>query len=368
MTVSRRRFALLAASAALSALCLEGALRALGLDRRIVARALYYQLADPPVHRASADRFLHYELRPSASHRSCDAHGCGPVTINRHGARGDAHDVARTPATFRVLCVGGSTTYGAGVGDAQTMPAALERALARDAPADRSVETWNLGTSAYTLAQAAHLARAKLDALRPDVVVVQLYNHGRRAFLPWSTGDDVVAWFDLDPELVPENFPPPPRVTLRAHRRAMRSLALYRVAHALWRQTEPPDASTYGDALSRREAAALSASAAARGVAVVYVAIPALRGSVAAGDVFPALDPSRFVDLYAPGREDLYYEVHPPAPYLAEYAERVAAALHTLGLAPTRDGPYRNGGATSGGGTIHSPSSSASASSSGTAQ
>lgn len=339
MTVSRRRFALVAASTAVSALCLEGALRALDVDRRLVARALYYQLADPPVHRPSADRFLHYELRPGSSHRSCDAHGCGPVTIDRHGARGGTHDTARTPATFRVLCVGGSTTYGAGVGDAQTIPAALERALARDAPSDRRVEAWNLGTSAYTLAQAAHLARARLDALRPDVVVVQLYNRGRRAFLPWAPGDDVVAWFDRDAELVPENFPAPPFVTPRAHRRAMRSLALYRVAHALWRQTEPPVDSAYGDALSRREAAALTAAATARGVAVVYVAIPALRGSITARDVFPTLDPSRFVDLYAPGREALYYEVHPPAPYLAEYAERVALTLHTLGLAPTRDGP-----------------------------
>lgn len=339
MTVSRRRAALLAASTVVSALCLEGALRALRVDRRIVARALYYLVTDPPVHRVAADPFLHYELRPNASHQSCDAHGCGTVTINRHGARGAAHDFARTPATFRVLCVGGSTTYGAGVGDPQTMPAALERDLARDAPPDRRVETWNLGTSAYTLAQAAHLARTRLDALRPDVVVVQLYNRGRRAFLPWAPGDDVVAWFDLDAELVPENFSAPPFVTSRVHRRAMRSLALYRVARALWRQMEPPVDAAYGDALSRREAAALTAAATARGVAVVYVAIPALRGAVTARDVFPTLDPSRFVDLYAPGREALYYEVHPPAPYLAEYAERVALTLHTLGLAPTRDGP-----------------------------
>ena len=330
------RVALLAASTLVAALLLEVAVRALGLDRRIVERALYYQLADPPVHRVSADRFLHYELRPGSAHRTCDAHGCGAVTINALGARGPLRPLARAPGSLRVLFVGGSTTYGAGVDDAQTLPAALERALARGAPPGRAVEVWNHGTSAYTLAQVAWLARHKLDALRPDVVVVQLYNRGRRAFLPFPAGASggALPWLRDDAELIPENFPAPDSVGPSLHARAMRALALYRVAQAWRRRSGSPSESAYGDAMSRREAAALTAAARARGVEVLYVAIPAVRGSLRPRDVFPGLPDERFLDLYVPGREATFYEVHPPASYLAGYAEQIAATLRARGLVP----------------------------------
>ena len=168
------RLALLGSSTLLSALLLEGAVRLSGIDRRLLERALYYQLADPPVHRVSADSFLHYELRPGSRLQHCEERDCAMVTSNAAGARGPERDVARTPGTFRVLFFGGSTTYGANVGDDQTMPAALERILNRDAPSGLHTEVWNFGTSAYTLAQAAWLARHKLDTLRPDLVLVQL--------------------------------------------------------------------------------------------------------------------------------------------------------------------------------------------------
>ena len=100
----------------MGALLLDGAVRLLGVDRRLVERALYYQFADPPVHRASGLGFLHHEFRPGASHRTCDVRGCAVVTINAAGARGPDRAVARTRGSFRVLFFGGSTTYGAGAG------------------------------------------------------------------------------------------------------------------------------------------------------------------------------------------------------------------------------------------------------------
>lgn len=64
---------------------------------------------------------------------------------------------------YRILCARGSTLYGAGVDDSDTLPAVLARLLERDASLEgyaaerRRFEVWNYGTSGYTL-YAASLA------------------------------------------------------------------------------------------------------------------------------------------------------------------------------------------------------------------
>src|SRR5256885_1209804 len=44
----------------------EVLLRFTGIEHRLVVKALFFQAADGPVHRLSADSFLHYELKPGA--------------------------------------------------------------------------------------------------------------------------------------------------------------------------------------------------------------------------------------------------------------------------------------------------------------
>ena len=320
----------------------EVAVRALGLDGDAVRGALAYQAADLAVHRVSEDPFLRYELAPGTAGTFPGGSGEGgeyTVHVNRQGARGREVDVAKTPGTYRVLCVGGSTMYGAGVEDDETIPAQLEAALARRlrgrpaGPGDRRapgatpdrVEAWNFGLNGANTSQAVRLAAGKLDALAPDVVVIQLYNTGRRMVLgtPVETRAPS-AYYEADPDFVRENFPSPGRAWRSAHEATFRHSALYRLVAATARArsaTSLPDL----DLSRARETAAFEEAARARGVPYLYVGIPACRdrsGSDALGS---------YLNLHQDGREEAYYLVHPPAPILAELAERIARALVARG-------------------------------------
>jgi len=90
-------------------------------------------------------------------------------------------------------------------------------------------------------------------------------------------------------------------------------------------------------------ARALSSAAEARGIPVVYYAIPATRcapdgtpephrPSPGADSVYPGLDANRFVDLFQADREPAFYEVHPPPPILEDYARLLIAELRARGL------------------------------------
>lgn len=125
------RVSLALLSTALSLLLVEVAVRALRIDDATLGRALYYQGADLSAHVATRD-FLHYRLRPNSAFVHDDPGARYAVHIGAHGARLPDHAELKAPGALRVLCVGGSTTYGANVDDAQTMPARLESELARD--------------------------------------------------------------------------------------------------------------------------------------------------------------------------------------------------------------------------------------------
>lgn len=334
--VARRRLvrvSLALLSTALSLLLVEVAVRALRIDDATLGRALYYQGADLSAHVATRD-FLHYRLRPNSAFVHDDEGARYAVHIGAHGARLPDHAALKAPGALRVLCVGGSTTYGANVDDAQTMPARLEAELTRRLR--RPVEVWNYGTSGYTLAQAAWLARERAEILRADAIVVQMYNRGRRPFLQPPRGEafDVASAFAADPGLWEENFPAALSAPLSwseaRHQRALRWSALYRVLAALKRLRAGKDISVPGDALSRAEAGRLRAWASARGVTLLFVAIPAMGGHVTPENVAEALPSAQLLDLHQDGREAAFYLVHPPAAHLQDFAAQIAARLATL--------------------------------------
>jgi hypothetical protein len=327
--------------------CLEAAVGLAGIDRRLVARSLFLQAADLPVHRVSDDPFLHYDLAPGSRFENAGPHGVlYSVNVDEFGARQPTHSRVKSPGTFRILCFGGSTMYGAGIDDGQTIPARLEAHLNRDPgaadPPPVRFEAWNFGTSAYTLGQATHLAEKKLSELDPDVILVQHHNVGRRPFL--GTPDMRVA--GQPPELdhpdvdfFLEQFPVPSMVPMAWHGYAVAHSALYRSLIAL----SPHLAGMTPDwecdrcnQISAAKARALSREAEARGVPVVYVAIPADRG-VPPRAIFRELSATRLIDLYQPGREADFYEVHPPPAILDEYAQVLAKELRQRGLLSARD-------------------------------
>lgn len=315
----------------------EFAARVLHLDERLLLPMLFFQAADLPVHRVSSDPVLHYELAPGARyHGDRDGHRY-EVSIDDNGARFPAHRALKEPGVFRILCLGGSTVYGAAVDDDETIPAALERRLNAAPPPGRRYEAWNLGTSAYTLRQAAHLARIRLDVLDPDVVLVQIHNGGRRGFLmPRSGRAEDYPWPDIlaDSDLFEEQFESwlPRIIALRVLRRS----ALARACAAVLPGFCPSRACEFCDAMDRQEARALSQDAELRGVPVLYYSIPANGGRPKADDIFPGLAPRRFIDLYQPNREDVFYEVHPPPATLDEFASLLVDALQARGVLPPR--------------------------------
>jgi hypothetical protein len=199
-------------STVLALLAIEALTRLTGVDQQLMLKDLFFQGADLPVHRVSADPFLHYELKPNSRYDGTFP-GKPPysVRIDEHGARFPTHAEAKPPGTFRILGFGGSTLYGGAVNDNDTIPAALERRLNARGAGSLRFEVWNFGTSAYTLGQATHLGRTKLKQLDPDLVLVQHHNRGRRGFLmPENRRPESypIELFLADPHLYAEQIQP----------------------------------------------------------------------------------------------------------------------------------------------------------------
>jgi len=112
--------------------------------------------------------YLPIALRPGSDYRDNDTSG----HINALGLRGPERTIEKPPGTLRVICVGGSTTFGAGIlGDENTYPARLEEHLARALP-DRRVEVWNAGVPGYTTAEDVIYLGLRLIDFHPDLIVL----------------------------------------------------------------------------------------------------------------------------------------------------------------------------------------------------
>lgn len=100
--------------------------------------------------------------------------GLDGVRHSPHGYRGTTVPRERTPGVARVLCLGGSTTYGWKVkDDTQTYPAWLERVLAADLPQGiEGIEVINAGLPGGTSAELLTHLHFKWRYYRPDVVVL----------------------------------------------------------------------------------------------------------------------------------------------------------------------------------------------------
>ncbi len=155
-----------------------------------------WQTSDLPVHRVADDVELLYELRPDTDWTRPDGRR---VLINSLGFRDTERHRPRRPDVPRILCLGGSNTYGADVGQKQTWPAALERRLIEET--GREHEVWNLGVSGYELRQKLHVARRALTEFDPDVLILQIFNTGPRYMLQ---GDRPARWLRQDPRFLTE--------------------------------------------------------------------------------------------------------------------------------------------------------------------
>jgi hypothetical protein len=159
----------------------------------------------------------------------------GRYTINAFGLRNPGVELTKPDGVIRVLCLGGSTTFGWGVDDGMEYPRQLESRLHDLDPQRRQWQVVNAGVTNYSTFQGLRLAQRLIPEWQPDIV---LFNF---------------AWGDLQPAGggVPDReiiMPSP--LALRAENLLMHSAAAQHVmawardaasddertpAHTVWR-------------------------------------------------------------------------------------------------------------------------------------
>ena len=90
--------------------------------------------------------------------------------VNRHGFRGTEIKPKRK-GTLRVICLGGSTTYGDGLDYLDTFPAILQRKL-NEKLGGHYIEIINAGQPGMDLSQIVSFTKREICGLDPDVVVL----------------------------------------------------------------------------------------------------------------------------------------------------------------------------------------------------
>lgn len=178
------------------------------IDIKILENTLYYQHADFEIHRLSDSPQRLYELCPGASKVGFDLisplekYQERKVTINSLGFRDKERAKFKPQGIFRIIIIGGSNTYGGFVRDQDTYPAIMDRYLNEKVPG--KFEVWNAGVNAYVLSQMIAYAEYIVENFNPDILIFELGNGGRRAFL---YNQDFKGLFKKNKELFLENIP-----------------------------------------------------------------------------------------------------------------------------------------------------------------
>ena len=95
----------------------------------------------------------------------------GSYNINSEGLRGQEFNKVKPDNTYRIIAVGGSTTFGAGVTDEHTWPRILEKKL-QSISEDKNIEVINAGVSAITSFNESKLIKEKLIGYKPNLIIV----------------------------------------------------------------------------------------------------------------------------------------------------------------------------------------------------
>lgn len=123
------------------------------------------------------DPELRFVNRPNGvlTVRYVDRHGAPPRevvhTVNRQGMRGQPFRRDKPPGVLRIACLGDSYTFGYGVNDEETWPAALQRLL-DDAGLAGPVQILNFAVPAYETEQEVALLKKRVLDFEPDLVLL----------------------------------------------------------------------------------------------------------------------------------------------------------------------------------------------------
>jgi len=93
------------------------------------------------------------------------------IHINSHGLRGEDFPEKKPPGEIRILCLGGSTTAGEDVGEAETYPAQLQAILRARFP-DLNLRVINAGVPSYDVPHSLLDYELRLNRFEPDIVTI----------------------------------------------------------------------------------------------------------------------------------------------------------------------------------------------------
>ncbi len=138
--------------------------------RRYASQAqLQERYADPTDKRFVPHRYIGY--RPTPKYRAKREKGGGITTHNSLGFRGEEFPRAKPEGEFRIVCLGGSTTYTTSVGnDAEAYPQRIEQFL-RAAGHD-NVRVINAGSPAWSTYESLINLQFRVLELDPDMLIV----------------------------------------------------------------------------------------------------------------------------------------------------------------------------------------------------
>lgn len=139
-----------------------------------------------------------YYVHPYTSYAMKPGYRNKRVSINSLGLRGEEITRQKPPNVYRVVCVGGSTTFGIYVKDAYTYPLFLEGELRRRLEADQ-IQVVNSGLVCATSAESLHRMFTEILPLDPDMIVIY---HGINDVVPRvfnGFSDDYYHFRKVDP-------------------------------------------------------------------------------------------------------------------------------------------------------------------------
>jgi len=118
--------------------------------------------------------YLVYTLNPNTKWNYEDYYGVKPKQlINSLGYRGKETTVEKAAHVFRIVCLGGSTTFGLGEADeTQTYPELLEKRLNELYPNGPHFEVINAGTPGWSSAESLINLQFRVLELSPDMVIL----------------------------------------------------------------------------------------------------------------------------------------------------------------------------------------------------
>jgi len=159
---------------------------------------------------------------PAPGHRS----STGEVDHNMQGYRGRPVELKKTPDLVRVLCLGGSTTYGWRVASAEeAFPAQLEKLLNSGPPGGgRRYEVINAGLPFGTSAELLTHYHFKFHYFQPDIVIIHTGGNDALALDRGHYHPDYSHW--RKPMTMPEPWGPGGRRLLQSRLAALVLLPL----------------------------------------------------------------------------------------------------------------------------------------------